>query len=263
MKVMVVGGDGLEFSRLIDNSVVVLENIFRHLELGESPTVAAEAGGKEVQLPVLAATFTTAIVFFPVALLYGVSRYLFTALALAVGFSLFASYVVAMTVVPLYCARFIKSSQAHASEEEEINAEGQIEFRREAKLSFFTKIVRDFNRRFQRMLELYVVAVNRTILRPVASTIGILGAVVLTFALFPLLGRAYFPRTDPGQFVININCPSGTRLELSNKYVAQVEGEIRQVIPDRDLGMFVSNIGITPDLSAIYSSNSSPDTAFV
>jgi hydrophobic/amphiphilic exporter-1 (mainly G- bacteria), HAE1 family len=260
---MVLAGLALAFSRLIDNSVVVLENIFRHLEMGESPQVAAEAGGREVQLPVLAATFTTAIVFFPVALLYGVSRYLFTALALAVVFSLFASYIVAMTVVPLYCARFIKPSEAHASEEEEINAEGQVEFRREVKLSFFTRIVRAFNHRFQRMLELYVVAVNRTILRPIASTIGILGAVVLTFVLFPLLGRAYFPRTDPGQFVINIKCPSGTRLELSNKYIAQVEDEIRQVIPDHDLGMIVSNIGITPDLSAIYTSNSSMDTAFV
>ena len=260
---MVLAGLALAFSRLIDNSVVVLENIFRHLEMGESPEVAAEAGGREVQLPVLAATFTTAIVFFPVALLYGVSRYLFTALALAVVFSLFASYIVAMTVVPLYCARFIKPSEAHAADEEQINAEGQLDFRREANLSFFTKIVRAFNHRFQRMLELYVVAVNRTILRPIASTIGILGAVVLIFALFPLLGRAYFPRTDPGQFVINIKCPSGTRLELSNKYVAQVEGEIRQVIPDHDLGMIVSNIGITPDLSAIYTSNSSMDTAFV
>ncbi len=260
---MVLAGLALAFSRLIDNSVVVLENIFRHLEMGESPQVAAEAGGREVQLPVLAATFTTAIVFFPVALLYGVSRYLFTALALAVVFSLFASYIVAMTVVPLYCARFIKPSEAHASEEGKIDAEGQVEFRREVKLSIFARAVRAFNHRFQRMLELYVAAVNRTILRPVASTIGILGAVVLTFALFPLLGRAYFPRTDPGQFVINIKCPSGTRLELSNKYVAQVENEIRQAIPDHDLGMIVSNIGITPDLSAIYTSNSSMDTAFV
>ncbi len=79
---MVLGGLALAFSRLIDNSVVVLENIFRHLEMGESPEVAAEKGGREVALPVLAATFTTAIVFFPVVFLYGVSRFLFTALAL-------------------------------------------------------------------------------------------------------------------------------------------------------------------------------------
>src|SRR6516165_9982987 len=105
---MVLGGLALAFSRLIDNSVVVLENIFRHLEMGESPVVAAERGGQEVALPVLAATLTTAVVFFPVTFLYGVSRFLFSALALAVVLSLFASYFVAMTVVPLFCASLIK-----------------------------------------------------------------------------------------------------------------------------------------------------------
>ena len=104
---MVLGGLALALSRLIDNSVVVLENIFRHMEMGESPAVAAELGGKEVQLAVLAATVSTSIVFFPVLMLYGVSKYLFTALALAVVIALFASYVVAMTVVPLFCSLFI------------------------------------------------------------------------------------------------------------------------------------------------------------
>src|SRR5579863_5840923 len=109
---MVLGGLALAFSRLIDNSVVVLENIFRHMEMGESPEVAAEKGGSEVSLAVLAATITTAIVFFPVVFLYGVSRFLFVALATAVILSLFASYVVAMTVVPLFCAKLIKKHQA-------------------------------------------------------------------------------------------------------------------------------------------------------
>jgi multidrug efflux pump subunit AcrB len=260
---MVLAGLALAFSRLIDNSVVVLENIFRHLEMGETPEVAAEAGGKEVQMAVLAATFTTAIVFFPVALLYGVSRYLFTALALSVVFSLFASYIVAMTVVPLYCARFIKPHTADTSEEEEIDDEKHIAYQMPAQLSFFQRIVRGFNSRFQQMLEKYVFAVNRSILRPVATTLGILGVVLLSFGLLPFLGRSYFPRTDPGQFVINIKCPSGTRIELSNQYIARVENEIRQTIPAQDLDMIVSNIGITPDLSAIYTSNSSMDTAFV
>ena len=251
---MVLAGLALAFSRLIDNSVVVLENIFRHLEMGEPPAIAAETGGREVQLAVLAATFTTAIVFFPVALLYGVSRYLFTALALTVVFSLFASYIVAMTVVPLYCARFIKPPEA----EHENQAPGRGQRR-----SIFQRIVRGFNDWFQRMLERYVVVVNRSILRPVATTLGILGAVLLSFALFPLLGRSYFPRTDPGQFVINIKCPSGTRIELSNHYIARVEREIRRTVAQKDLGMIVSNIGITPDLSAIYTSNSAMDTAFV
>ena len=88
---MILGGLALAFSRLIDNSVVVLENIFRHLELGESPVIAAERGGQEVSLPVLAATLATAVVFFPVTFLYGVSQFLFSALALSVVLSLFAS----------------------------------------------------------------------------------------------------------------------------------------------------------------------------
>src|SRR6202044_3066911 len=105
---MVLGGLALALSRLIDNSVVVLENIFRHLEMGQPPRVAAETGGKEVALPVLASTLTTAVVFFPVTLLAGVSKFLFSAMALSVVVSLFASYIVAMTVVPLFCARFLK-----------------------------------------------------------------------------------------------------------------------------------------------------------
>ena len=184
---------------------------------------------------------------------------MFTALALTVVFALFASYMVAMTVVPLYCAHFIKPAEG-------VRGEKGIEWedvRSAKKRSFFQRIVSGFNGWFQRMLDRYVVAVNYSILRPVATTLGILGAVLLSFALFPLLGRAYFPRTDPGQFVINIKCPSGTRIELSNKYVAQVENEIRQTVAPQDLEMIVSNIGITPDLSAIYTSNSSMDTAFV
>src|SRR6516225_3361429 len=109
---MVLGGLALAFSRLIDNSVIVLENIFRHLEMGEAPEVAAEKGGSEVALAVLAATIATSIVFFPVVFLYGVSRFLFVALATAVILSLFASYMVAMTVVPLFCAKLIKKHQA-------------------------------------------------------------------------------------------------------------------------------------------------------
>src|SRR6185503_17484890 len=96
---MVLGGLALAFSRLIDNSVVVLENIFRHLEMGESPEAAAEKGGQEVALPVLAATLTTIVVFFPVVFLSVENRILFIALASAVVLSMLASFFVAMTVV--------------------------------------------------------------------------------------------------------------------------------------------------------------------
>jgi len=131
------------------------------------------------------------------------------------------------------------------------------------KRSIFRRIVHGFNVWFQRMLDQYVITVNRSILRPLATTLYILGGVLLSFSLFPFLGRAYFPRTDPGQFVIDIKCPTGTRIELSDKYVARVEQEIREVVSPKDLDMIVSNIGITPDLSSIYTSNSAMDTAFV
>src|SRR5260221_8225907 len=109
---MTLGGLALAFSRLIDDSVVVLENIFRRMDLGESSILAAEKGAKEVALPVLASTLTTAVVFFPVTFLYGVSRYLFSALALIVVLALLASYLVAMTIVPLFFSKFIKQGGA-------------------------------------------------------------------------------------------------------------------------------------------------------
>ncbi len=246
---MVLGGLALVLSRLIDNSVVVLENIFRHMEEGEDAVSAAERGGQEVQLAVLAATFTTAIVFFPVIFLYGVSKYLFTALALGVVLALAASYLVAMTVVPLFCAKFIKTAHGHGGHQET--------------KSRFGKFVAGFNHRYNRMLGRYDTAVAKALERPAATVLLIMGSFVVSLALFPLLGVAFFPRTDPGQFVINVKAPPGSRLEVTNQYIARVENDIREVIGKDDLQMIVSNIGMTPDLSAIYTSNSAQHTAFV
>jgi multidrug efflux pump subunit AcrB len=248
---MVLGGLALAFSRLIDNSVIVLENIFRHLEMGEAPEVAAEKGGNEVALAVLAATFTTAIVFFPVVFLYGVSRFLFIALATAVILSLFASYFVAMTVVPLFCAKLIKLHQA-----EEAVGEGAIAAR-------FGRISKKFDFYFESMLHKYDFSVGRALLKPVATVTGLAGVSILALSLYPFLGISFFPRTDAGQFVINVKAPSGTRVELTEEYVKKVEEIVRQVVPQSDLGMIVSNIGITTDFSAIYTPNSAPHTAFV
>ena len=248
---MVLGGLALAFSRLIDNSVVVLENIFRYLELGETPEVAAIKGGNEVALPVLAATFTTAIVFFPVIFLYGVSRFLFIALALAVVFSMFASYMVAMTVVPLFCARFIRLLEADEEEGHDLRR------------SMFGRFVHHFNNRYNDMLKKYDGAVRFTLLRPVATILGVVGIFVFSLALYPLLGVSFFPRTDPGQFVINVKAPTGTRLELTDQYVRTIERDIRSVIPSHDMGMTLSNIGVQPGFSSIYTSNSGQHTATV
>ena len=248
---MLLGGLALAFSRLIDDSVVVLENIFRFMENGAPPHEAAEKGGMEVALAVLAATSTTSIVFFPVTFFYGVSKYLFTDLALGVVLSIFASYIFAMTVVPLYCAYFLRVD-THGKDPHEVHK------------GLLARLVHNFNASFQKLLLFYERRVTQALVRPGRTALFILGGIVLLIAgVFPFVGRAYFPRTDPGQFVIDLKMPTGTRLEVSDKYVADVEREIRAVIPSRDLDMIVSNIGITPDLSAIYTSNSAMHTAFV
>jgi len=250
---MILGGLALVFSRLIDNSVVVLENIFRHLEMGESPKVAAEMGGGEVALPVLAATLTTAVVFFPVTFLYGVSRFLFSALALSVVLSLFASYFVALTVVPLFCSQFLKG---HSTE---IHRSGEAAERRSSGARFNAW----FNRCFERMLSAYGRMVGALLKRPTAVLLGFLAVFFFSLLIYPLIGVAFFPRTDAGQFAINVKAPSGTRLDVTEQEIMKVEAVVREVVAPGDLGMIVSNIGVTPGFSSIYTSNSAQHTAFV
>ncbi|MDE3164344.1 MAG: efflux RND transporter permease subunit, partial [Acidobacteriota bacterium] len=257
---MVLGGLALAFSRLIDNSVVVLENIYRHLELGESPAVAAEKGGREVALPVLAATLTTVVVFFPVTFLYGVSKFLFSALALAVALSLFASFAVAMTVVPLFCAFFIKAPAHHGTPSEE---HGVTVEQAPRKRGFGEAFNVWFNSRFESFLRVYDSAVAVVLRRPVATLLLFAVFFAGSIAMFPLLGVSFFPRTDAGQFVINLKAPTGSRLSVSESEIAKLEDLVRREVPKEDLGMIVSNIGSTPDFSAIYTTNSGMHTAFV
>jgi multidrug efflux pump subunit AcrB len=261
---MVLGGLALALSRLIDNSVVVLENIFRHMEMGESPTEAAVKGGKEVQLAVLAATFSTCIVFFPVVLLFGVSKYLFTALALAVVLALFASYLVAMTVVPLFCAKFITVDPSHMQHGTVAIAEGvESSTPKKRKIQGFRIVIDNFNLGFHKLQTRYEKAIAICLDRPVLVVAVFSLFVICSFALYPFLGKAFFPRTDPGQFVVNVKVPAGTRIEVTDDYISKMEQDIRTVVSPEDLNMIVSNIGITPDLSAIYTSNSGMHTAFI
>jgi len=242
---MILGGLALAFSRVIDNSVIALENIYRHLEMGASPEDAAEQGGSEVSLAVLAATLTTVVVFFPVTFLFGVSKFLFSALALAVAISLFASYFVAMTVIPLFCARFLKGF--HAAQEG--HASGGFNAW--------------FNRGFTGLLDFYERWVRRALRRPVLTIALLTGIFVASMAIYPLLGVAFFPQTDAGQFTINLKVPTGSRIEATDDYVAKVEQLVRKTVDPADFKMIVSNIGIVPDFSALYTTNAGPYTATI
>jgi len=259
---MVLGGLALALSRLIDNSVVVLENIYRHLEMGEDAETAATHGGGEVALPVLAATLTTAVVFFPVTFLYGVSRFLFSALAVAVVLALIASYAVAMTVVPLFCARFIKTAAYHGTPSSEMPVHVNLESKHNHwRLGERFNIW--FNDRFESFLRLYDRLVGSALRRPWVTIAWCGASFAASLFLFPLLGLSFFPRTDAGMFVINLKAPSGSRISITEREVAKVEGLIRQIVPPGDLDVIVSNIGVTPDFSAIYTSNSAQHMAFV
>ena len=251
---MVLAGFALVFSRLIDNAVIVLENIFRHLELGESPEVAAEKGGDEVALAVLAATLTSSIVFFPVTFLYGVSRFLFSALALTVVLALFASYFVAMTVVPLFCARFLTAPH-HAAEHEpapprRTRSDGAVQ--RRVRRAIRTAARRGTN-----------AGSGSSLGRPWAVVAGVTALFLASLVLYPFLGVAFFPRTDAAQFVMNLKSPSGSRIEVTSADVERVERLVRRIVDPHDLQLVVSNIGVQPGFSSIYTSNAGPHTATV
>lgn len=259
---MVLGGLALALSRLIDNSVVVLENIFRHMEEGEDPVVAAEKGGKEVALPVLAGTLTTVVVFFPVTMLYGVSRFLFSALALAVVISLFASYFVALTVVPLFCARFIKSPHGDVDHESAETEEMVLATPSSKHHGIWAQFNVWFARSFDKLLHRYDRLVAGVLDRPKAVLIGFGGFFLLSLLLFPLMGLSFFPRTDAGQFVINFKAPSGTKLDATEEEAAKLEDIVGRVVSKHDMGMTVTNIGVDPGFSALFSPNAAMHTGF-
>jgi multidrug efflux pump subunit AcrB len=273
---MILGGMALAFSRVIDNSVISLENIYRHLEKGASALVAAGDGGSEVNLAVLAATLVDVVDFFPVTFLYGVSKFLFTALALAFSLSLLASYVVAMTVIPLFCSRFLK--QVHQAEgpgatpaaappegsSAEVKAAGEdageIDGRSKSGWDRFNA---GFNRHFGKLLDSYEHWVRRALVRP-GWTVAIIAVIFLaSFAVYPILGISFFPRTDAGQFTINMKAPTGTRIENTDQYTAKVESLIRRVVAPADMRMIVSNIGVVDDFSSLYTTNAGEYTATV
>lgn len=247
LNVMVLAGLALGFSRLIANEVVVVESIYRHLEMGEEPKQAAANGAKDVSIPVLTATLSAIVVFFPVVFLHGVSKFLFSALALTVVLSVCFSYFFSMTVVPLYCSRFLKPRSPASAR----------------KFFPLRSLYEKFNQGFERMLGRYERLSMRLLARPRAVLFGVILLLGCAALLTPFLGVSFFPRTDAGQFTINLKAPAGTRLEMTTAEVEKVENIVRETIPPQEMSIMVSNIGVTPDFSAIYNSNSASHTAFV
>ncbi|MBI4578904.1 MAG: efflux RND transporter permease subunit, partial [Planctomycetes bacterium] len=244
LNVMTLGGLALVLGRLVDDAIVVLENTHRHLNMGKAPAQAALEAAGEVAMPVLVATITTAVVFFPVVFLYGMGKFLFTPLALSVTFAIAASYLVSMTLVPICCAKFFR---AHLPAVD--HPQGP------------PRTLAD------RLTGHLVRGGGAVVAWALRHRLIVVGATAAVFAgalsLYPLIGRELFPAVDAGQFTVRVRAPSGTRIEETEKLIARIETSIRDTIPKRDLAMLISNTGVLLDWPAAYTPNSGPMDAFV
>jgi len=160
--------------------------------------------------------------------------------------ALVASYIVALTVIPLFCARFVRARRAARSAGSRLDRIGRL-----------------CDAGFGRFSAAYGRAVERALARPVAVLVALAALCTLSLPVYTQLRVAFFPRTDAGQFVINLKAQSGTRLEVTEDQVRNVEALVRRVVAPADLDVILSNIGVTPGFSSIYTSNSAQHTAFI
>jgi multidrug efflux pump subunit AcrB len=159
---------------------------------------------------------------------------------------------VAMTVIPLFCSRLLKAAPHAAAQ---ANPEYEVQPTAPPDHSRWERFNAAFNRYFNRLLDGYEYWVKRALQRPRLTVAVLSGAFLLSLGLYPFVGMALFPRTDAGQFTISVKAPTGTRIELTEAYVAKVEDLIRHVVGNHDLKMIVSNIGVVPGFSALYTTN--------
>ncbi len=246
---MTLGGVALAVGILVDQSIVVLENVVRHVQMGKEPLSAALDGAGEVAMPVLVSTITFCVVFYPIVFLSGLARFLFTPLAVAASFSILASYVIAMTLVPAYCARFLGQQRRGRSEP------GQESW---------------LLRSFGGLLSLAISCRYLVVLLSIALLVG-------AGALLQQMGTELFPPVDSGQFTIYVRLPSGTRIERTEVTLAGVEQVLMETLGEADPGfalgeelapqsalqMVISNIGVLMDWPAAYTPNTGPMDAFV
>ncbi len=247
INVMTLGGIALAIGTVVDAGIVVVENVIRHLRMGKSPMEAARDGTQEVSGAILAGTATTLAVFLPAVFLTGMIKYLFMPLSLAATLTIGASYVLALTVVPAYCATFVRTKirKQHSADGSDVNDQKS-----------------DVQPR-----GLYGRLLSVTMKAPAISSCIIVVAVGASFLLLPGIGTELFPHVDAGSFELRLKTLPGTSLLDTEKLVARIEGTIKDVIPEEQIDAIISNIGLPvgkgAGFSTVLSSNSGPDTAYV
>lgn len=237
VNVMTLGGLALAVGILVDDATVEIENTHRNLAMKKTLARAVLDGAQQIAAPAFVSTLAICIVFVPVLLLTGAARYLFTPLALSVVFAMAASYILSRTLVPTMM-------HAMLGAEMEMYAHGEHGEAGPVPESFFGKIHYHFNRRFERVRHNYEGLLGWCLdHRPLV--LGAFGLFcVLSFALIPFVGEDFFPNVDAGQMRLHARAPAGTRIEQTERIFAQIEAEIRKVVPAHELDSIVDNIGI-------------------
>ena len=239
-----LGGLALVLGLLVDNSIVVLENIDRHLKMGKTSFVAAKDAALEVASPVLASTLVIIAVFFPVLLLTGITKILFTPLAITVAASMVGSYLFALTLIPILATYFFKDHLKTSQNKSSKNP-----------LGFFQRFIEKMGLKYKKSLS--TILNYRWLILFIAIILFVLSGFLLKNN-----GYELFPQSDVGQMEISVRMESGTRLQDANQVIAQMEELIREETGD-DLSQLIANIGVFYDLPAAYTPNSGTQDAFI
>jgi HAE1 family hydrophobic/amphiphilic exporter-1 len=214
LNTMTFGGLALGIGMIVDAAIVVVENTYRHMELGKDRITAAIEASEEVWSAILASTLTHIAVFVPLLFLSGTSSILFTQLSVVVMFSLSMSLFVAVTIVPVLCSRWLHLPSEHP---------------RAGIYGAFYQASRRFldamDERYRRIIH---VALNH---RPTVIA-GSAALVVAAIAIFPMVGFELLPQTDEGQVNVNAELAVGTRVERTEAAMLQLEEMVRPSVPE-------------------------------
>ncbi len=247
LNLMTMGGLALAIGMLVDDATVAIESIHRNRHEGKALTPAILDGSEQIAVPALAATLTICIVFFPVVLLEGPARFLFSPLALGVAVSMLASYVLSRTLVPML-ARMLM-------EKEDLHYQGE---------SFAARFNRWRDRSFGRFQDAYG-RMLQVLLHHRAMVLGAGAMIALCSATLPfMVGLDFFPNVDAGQMRLHFRAPIGTQLEETERLVARLEQRIQDIVP-RDLDTINANIGmpISYNLAFVQTDNTGSQDADV
>jgi multidrug efflux pump subunit AcrB len=257
INVMTLAGLSLAIGPLVDSAIICLENTHRHLGLGAKPKEAAFYGASEVAMPELVASCCTLLVLAPLALMPGMGTFLFRPMALAVGFSMAAAYILSRSFVPALCSLFLKPHHQpdaiHGNDYDHRSAHENLPPR-----SLLGQVFARWAGLINVFIAAYVWLLGRVMrMRPlvVVAAVGLLVAVLLVFGA--RLRREFFPEVDAGAFEMYVRAPTGTRIEETEKRIAEVENFVRGKLGD-DLETLISEIGVVADWSAAYTPNAGP-----